>query len=63
MLAANGIVWVSWPKRAAKMATDISEDGVRAEAFALGMVDVKVCAVDEVWTALKLVIRVSNRGG
>ena len=61
LLAANGTVWVSWPKKAAKVATDITEDTVRAEAFALGMVDVKVCAIDEVWTALKLVIRVSNR--
>jgi hypothetical protein len=61
MLAQNGVIWVSWPKRAAKVPTDITEDTVRAEALPLELVDVKVCAVDDVWSGLKLVIRKSNR--
>ena len=61
LLAADGIVWVSWPKKAAKVATDVTEDVVRAEALPLGFVDVKVCAVDAVWSGLKLVIRKSER--
>jgi len=52
---------VSWPKKAAKMVTDITEDTVRAVALPLGLVDVKVCAVDEVWSGLKLVIRKERR--
>jgi hypothetical protein len=52
---------VSWPKKAAKVATDITEDTIRALALPLGFVDVKVCAVDEVWSGLKLVIRKSAR--
>ena len=50
-------IWISWPKKAAKVATDITEDTVREVALPLGLVDVKVCAVDEVWSGLKLVIR------
>jgi len=61
LLEPSGTIWVSWPKRAAKVATDITEHVVRAEALPLGLVDVKVCAVDEVWTGLKLVIRKSER--
>ncbi|WP_262692600.1 DUF3052 domain-containing protein [Kordiimonas aestuarii] len=53
----DGMIWISWPKKAAKVATDMSEDVVREVALPLGLVDVKVCAVDEVWSALKLVIR------
>ena len=49
--------WVSWPKKAAKVATDITEDVVREVALPLGFVDVKVCAVDDVWSGLKLVVR------
>jgi len=60
-LVANGMIWVSWPKKASKVATDVTEDVVRKHALALGLVDVKVCAVDEVWSALKLVIRRENR--
>jgi hypothetical protein len=56
-LAQDGVVWVSWPKRAAKIETDVSEDTIRAVALPLGFVDVKVCAVDDTWSALKLVIR------
>lgn len=61
LLAADGILWVSWPKKAAKIQTDITEDTIRAEALPLGFVDVKVCAVDAVWSGLKLVIRKSER--
>jgi hypothetical protein len=57
----NGAIWVSWPKKAAKMATDVTEDTVRDVALPLGLVDIKVCAVDEVWSGLKLVIRKENR--
>ncbi len=53
----NGTFWVSWPKKASKVPTDLTEDVIRAEALPLGLVDVKVCAVDEVWSGLKLVIR------
>jgi hypothetical protein len=52
-----GMIWVSWPKKASKVITDMTEDVVRAEAFPLGLVDIKVCAVDDVWSGLKLVIR------
>lgn len=61
LLAAKGMIWVSWPKKAARVATDVTEDVVRAVALPLGYVDVKVCAVDAVWSGLKLVIRVSER--
>ena len=56
-LAADAAVWVSWPKKAAKVATDITEDTIRDVALPLGFVDVKVCAVDAVWSGLKLVVR------
>ena len=52
-----GQVWVSWPKQASKVPTDITEDTIRAVCLPLGFVDTKVCAVDEVWSGLKLVIR------
>lgn len=61
-LRADGTIWVSWPKQASKVATDISEDTVRAVALPLGLVDVKVCAIDTVWSGLKLVWRVEKRG-
>jgi len=57
LLAPAGLVWVSWPKKAAKVATDITEDTIRKIALPMGYVDVKVCAVDETWSGLKLVIR------
>ena len=57
----DGMIWVSWPKGAARMATDMSGDAVRAAAFPLGLVDVKACSVDATWTALKLVIRKTLR--
>jgi hypothetical protein len=56
-LAPNGMVWVSWPKRAAKVPTDITENVIREVALPMGWVDVKVCAVDTVWSGLKLVTR------
>jgi len=57
-----GSLWIAWPKRAAKVPTDMTEDVVREHALANGRVDVKVCAVDDVWSGLKLVIRKSLRG-
>jgi hypothetical protein len=57
VLRDNAVVWVSWPKKAAKVATDITEDVIREVALPLGWVDVKVCAVSEVWSGLKLVVR------
>lgn len=61
LLAPSGMIWVSWPKKAAKVETDITEDTIRRIALPMGYVDVKVCAVDEVWSGLKLVIRRSER--
>lgn len=58
----DGFLWVSWPKKAARVPTDITEDVIRELALPLGWVDVKVCAVDEVWSGLKLMIRKELRG-
>lgn len=60
-LPDEGMIWVSWPKKAARVPTDITEDTVRKVALPLGLVDVKVCAVDDVWSGLKLVVRKENR--
>jgi hypothetical protein len=60
-LEPAGFVWVSWPKKASKVTTDVTEDTIREIALPLGFVDVKVCAVTEVWSGLKLVIRKSER--
>jgi len=60
-IVSNGMIWVSWPKKAAKMKTDITEDTIRAYALPIGLVDVKVCAVNEIWSGLKLVIPVKDR--
>lgn len=57
----DAAIWVSWPKKAARVPTDITEDVIREVALPLGLVDVKVCAVDETWSGLKLVIRKSER--
>jgi hypothetical protein len=57
----NGIIWVSWPKKASKVLTDITEDIIRNYALTIGLVDIKVCAVDEIWSGLKLVIPVKER--
>ena len=56
-LRADVVVWVSWPKKSAKVPTDITEDVIREVALPLGWVDIKVCAVSEVWSGLKLVVR------
>ena len=56
-IAKDGQVWVSWPKKASKVPTDITEDTIREVALPLGFVDTKVCAIDETWSGLKLVIR------
>ena len=56
-----GFIWVSWPKKASGVPTDITEDTIRDVALPLGLVDVKVCAVSDVWSGLKLVIRKSER--
>jgi len=60
-LEPDGFVWVSWPKRSSGVETDITEDVIRAVALPLGFVDVKVCAVTDVWSGLKLVVRRSER--
>ena len=56
-LATDGHIWVSWPKQASKVPTDVTEDTIREVALPIGLVDTKVCAVDETWSGLKLVIR------
>lgn len=61
-LAPAGMLWISWPKQASGVATDVTEDVVREVALARGLVDVKVCAVDDTWSGLKLVRRLKDRG-
>lgn len=56
-LRVDAALWVSWPKKASRIPTDVTEDGVRELALPLGWVDIKVCAVDDVWSGLKLVVR------
>jgi len=56
-LRPDAAIWVSWPKKASKVPTDLTEDGIREVALPLGFVDIKVCAVTEVWSGLKLVVR------
>jgi hypothetical protein len=56
-MRADAVLWVSWPKKTAHIATDLTEDAVRELALPLGLVDVKVCAIDDVWSGLKLVVR------
>lgn len=60
-ITSNGMIWVSWPKKSAKIATDVSENMIRDLALSIGLVDVKVCAVDDIWSGLKLVIPVKDR--
>lgn len=57
----NGMIWISWPKKSSKIPTDLDENGVREIALRNGLVDVKVCAIDEIWSGLKLVIRLKDR--
>ena len=61
-LTPAGMLWVSWPKRSSGVATDLDENRVRDIGLAAGLVDVKVCAVNEVWSGLKFVIRIKDRG-
>lgn len=62
LLAPAGFIWVSWPKKASKVPTDITEDTIRAAILpTTDLVDVKVCAVDAIWSGLKLMIRKSAR--
>lgn len=63
LLAPDGFLWVSWPKRTSKVPTDITEDVIRELALPMGLVDVKVCAVDEIWSGLKMMIRKGLREG
>ena len=60
-LGSDAIVWISWPKKAAGLASEVTEDTVRDMALPLGFVDVKVCAVDDTWSGLKLVVRKTLR--
>jgi hypothetical protein len=60
-LAMDGTLWISWPKKAAGVATDLKENIVRESGLAAGLVDVKICAVDETWSGLKFVYRLADR--
>jgi hypothetical protein len=60
-LAVAGGLWVAWPKRAASVPTDLTEDAVRAAGLAVGLVDNKVCAIDDTWSGLRFVVRVAER--
>ena len=62
-LAPTGMLWISWPKKASGVATDLSDSIVRQTGLDAGLVDVKVCAVNEIWSGLKFVIRVKDRPG
>ena len=57
LLDPDGMIWVSWPKKASKLPTDVTEDTIRELCLPMGLVDVKVCAVDGIWSGLKLMIR------
>ncbi len=57
----NGMIWISWPKKASKVVTDVDESVVRLTGLENGLVDVKICAVDEVWSGLKFVYRLKDR--
>ena len=56
-MASNGMIWVSWPKKSANVKTDVTEDVIREICLPLGLVDIKVCAINDIWSGLKLVIR------
>jgi hypothetical protein len=62
VLVPNGMVWISWPKTSSRVPTDITEDVLREVLLPMGLVDIKVCAVDEIWSGLKFVIRKELRG-
>jgi hypothetical protein len=61
VLAPAGMLWIAWPKKSSGVATDLTEDVVRQQGLDAGLVDIKVCAVTDVWSGLKFVIRVKNR--
>jgi hypothetical protein len=61
LIARDGMIWVSWPKKTSKIPTDITEDTIREVCLPMGLVDVKVCAVNDVWSGLKLMIRKEKR--
>ena len=60
-LKSDGMIWISWPKKSSKVISDLDENSIRNFALKNGLVDIKVCAVDEVWSGLKLVIPVKDR--
>lgn len=60
-IVPNGMIWISWPKKSSGITTDVTEDVIRHLALTNGLVDIKVCAVDDVWSGLKLVIPVKDR--
>ena len=60
-IKSDGMIWVAWPKKASGVATNVGENAVRDFALTLGLVDIKVCAIDETWSGLKLVVRKENR--
>jgi len=60
-IKSDAVIWVSWPKKASKVPTDITEDTIREIALPLGLVDIKVCAIDDIWSGLKLVVRKEKR--
>jgi hypothetical protein len=60
-LAQDGMIWMAWPKKSSKVSTELTEDVIRNTALALDLVDVKVCAIDDKWSGLKLVIPVKSR--
>lgn len=60
-IAQNGMIWTAWPKKAGKIATDLDENIIRDKGLSIGLVDVKVCAVNEIWSGLKFVIPVKDR--
>jgi len=61
IMPESGVLWISWPKKASGVSTDVTEDVIREVALPLGLVDTKVCAVDNVWSGLKLMIRRRER--
>ncbi|MBR0800194.1 DUF3052 domain-containing protein [Bradyrhizobium jicamae] len=61
-IAPDGMIWVSWPKKSSGVATDLTDTALRKIALASGLVDIKVCAVDEIWSGLKFVIPARDRG-
>lgn len=60
-IKSNGMIWISWPKKSSGVATDLGDNAVREIGLAAGLVDIKVCAVDETWSGLKFVIPVKDR--